>query len=84
MGSFIPSINVDSCIIEEQEDHLVIAIRVPKATVANNLAMFVAMADRCGADDPRVWSTRSDPPLRSNLWGAIVGFFRQMGHRFVA
>ena len=29
-GSFIPSINVNSCIIEEQENHLVIAIRVPR------------------------------------------------------
>ena len=29
-GSFIPSINVDSCIIEEQENHLVIAIQSPQ------------------------------------------------------
>ena len=36
-GSFIPSINVNSCIIEEQENHLVIAIRVPKATIAGNI-----------------------------------------------
>jgi len=57
-GSFIPSIGVDSCIIEEQEDHLVLAIRVPKATIAANLAFLGALAECCGG----VWSTRSDPP----------------------
>jgi hypothetical protein len=61
-GSFIPSINVDSCIIEDQEDYLVIAIRVPKATIAANLSMFGAMAKRCEGGDRAVWSTRADPP----------------------
>ena len=64
-GSFIPSINVDSCIIEEQDDHLVLAIRVPKATIVSNLALFAALANCCGVAIPRVWSTRADPPLRS-------------------
>jgi len=70
-GSFIPSINVDSCIIEEQDDHLIVALRIPKVTIAVNLAFFGAMARRCGGDDQRVWSTRTDPPLRSNRWLAI-------------
>jgi hypothetical protein len=73
-GSFIPSINVDACIIEEQDDHLVVAIRVPKATIVSNLAFLGAMAECCGA----VWSTRADPPLRSNRRFSIGGFFRQM------
>jgi hypothetical protein len=74
-GSFIvPSINVDSCIIEEQDDHLVLAIRIPKATIVANLPVLAALAERCGA----VWSTRADPPLRSNRWLDIGGFFRQM------
>src|ERR1700729_3741985 len=77
-GTFIPSLNVDSCIIEEQEDHLVLAIRVPKATIAANLPTFGALAECCGGDDHRVCSTRSDP-LRSNRWLAIggSGFSRQ-------
>jgi hypothetical protein len=69
-GSFVPSISVDGCIIEEQDDHLVLAIRVPKATIASNMALFAAMADCCGSDH-RVWSTRADPPLRSNRRVAI-------------
>jgi hypothetical protein len=74
-GSFIPSINVDSCIIEEQDDHLVLAIRVPKATIVSNLALFAALANCCGVAIPRVWSTRADPPSRANRW---FGVFRQM------
>jgi hypothetical protein len=70
-GSFIPSINVDGCIIEEQPDHLVLAIRVPKATIVSNLSLLGALAECCGG----VWSTRADPPLRSDRWG---GFFRRM------
>jgi hypothetical protein len=65
-GSFIPSINVDSCIIEEQDDHLVLAIRVPKATFVSNLPVFAAIADRCGVAIPKVWSTRDDPPSASD------------------
>jgi hypothetical protein len=65
-GSFVPSINVDSCIIEEQDDHLVLAIRVPKATIVSNLPVFRALADWCGVAIPRVWSTRDDPPLMSD------------------
>jgi len=73
-GSFIPSINVDGCIIEEQLDHLVLAIRIPKATIVSNLALLGALAECCGG----VWSTRADPPLRSNRWLAIGGFFRML------
>ena len=65
-GGFVPSINVDGCIIEDQEDHLVVAIRIPKATISSNLALFAALAGRCGMAIPRVWSTRNDPPSVSN------------------
>jgi hypothetical protein len=65
-GSFVPSINVESCIIEEQDDHLVLAVRVPKATIANNMALLGALAECCGGDDQRVWSTRTDPPIASH------------------
>jgi hypothetical protein len=56
-------INVDGCIIEEQDDHLVLAIRNPKATIVSNIAFLDAMADCCGVANQRVWSARSDPPL---------------------
>lgn len=75
-GNFIPSIDVDSCIIEEQADHLVIAIRVPKATVAANLAMFSAMADRCGAGrNARPYPPQA-PPVITARWrqAALVTF----------
>jgi hypothetical protein len=49
-GSFVPSINVDGCIIEEQPDHLVLAVRVPKATIAANRALFAAMGARADVD----------------------------------
>jgi hypothetical protein len=65
-GSFVPSINVDGCIIEEQDDHLVIAIRVPKAKIASNRALLGALADCCGVAIPKVWSTRDDPPSASD------------------
>jgi hypothetical protein len=55
-GSFIPSIGVDACIIGEQDDHLVLAIRIPKATIETNLPVFEALTRRS------VWSTRADPP----------------------
>jgi hypothetical protein len=76
-GSFIPSINVDSCIIEEQEDHLVLAIRVPKATIVSNLALFGALAGCCGMAIPRVWSTRDDPPLMSDHREAYAALGRR-------
>jgi hypothetical protein len=52
--------------IEEQDDHLVLAIRVPKATIVSNLPVFAALAARCGVAIPRLWSTRDDPPLMSD------------------
>jgi hypothetical protein len=55
-GSFIPSIGVDACIIEEQDDHIVLAIRIPKSTIETNLPVFEALAMRS------IWSTRTDPP----------------------
>jgi hypothetical protein len=34
-GGFVPSLS-HNCIIEEQPDHLVVAVRIPKATIAAN------------------------------------------------
>jgi hypothetical protein len=55
-GSFIPSINFDACIIEEQPEHLVVAVRIPKETILNNLSLFNSLAlaaadDGSGDDD---------------------------------
>ena len=41
-----PLFTNDACIIEEQPDHLVVAIRVPKETIRNNLAFLTALAER--------------------------------------
>jgi hypothetical protein len=32
--------------MQNQPDHLVVALRIPKAVIANNLALFAALADR--------------------------------------
>jgi hypothetical protein len=34
-----------NCIIEEQDDHIVVAIRIPKAEIANNIHFLAALAD---------------------------------------
>jgi hypothetical protein len=44
----LPSFQNDACIIEEQDDHLVLAVRVPKALIASNLHLLAALAERSG------------------------------------
>jgi hypothetical protein len=36
----------DSVILDEQEDHVVITLRVPKEWVRNNLQLLMGLADR--------------------------------------
>jgi hypothetical protein len=43
----LPHFQTDGCIIQEQDDHLVLAIRIPKATIGANLHLFAALADYC-------------------------------------
>ena len=66
-------LSADSCIIEEQENHLVIAIRVPKATIAGNIPVFAAMAKISGAGDQRVLKHQSRPTIE----------VKRMGHRWI-
>ena len=33
------------CIVEHQEDHVVIAIRIPKSEIAENIHLLAALAD---------------------------------------
>jgi hypothetical protein len=40
----LPSIT-HNCIIEDQEDHIVVAIRISKAEIANNIHFLAALAD---------------------------------------
>jgi hypothetical protein len=40
----LPSIT-RHCIIEDQDDHIVVAIRIPKAEIANNIHLLAALAD---------------------------------------
>ena len=39
-----PSIT-NHCIIEEHDDHMVLAIRIPKAEIAKNIHLLAALAD---------------------------------------
>jgi hypothetical protein len=39
-----PSIT-QHCVIEEQEDHIVVAIRIPKSEIANNLHLLAGLAN---------------------------------------
>jgi hypothetical protein len=43
-------IDVDACIIEEQPEHLVLAIRVPRASIRQNMPLLAALAERSGAE----------------------------------
>lgn len=73
-GAFIPSLS-HNCIIEEQEHHIVVAIRIPKATLAENMALFAALADRCDVPEERpavLRETRSRRDWRSAaLWACM-------------
>jgi hypothetical protein len=69
--NFIPSL-VTNCIIEEQEDHLVIAVRVPRSVIKKNVSLLAALADIVGQPDGGVWSTRDDPPdLEGDIWSLV-------------
>jgi hypothetical protein len=46
----MPSFETDGCIIEDQADHLVLAIRVPKSTIAANVHLFAALANHVGGE----------------------------------
>lgn len=48
-GVFFPSFKEDGCVIEEQEDHLVLAVRIPKTTINANMALLAVLADLAGA-----------------------------------
>jgi hypothetical protein len=77
MSNALPSI-AGNCIIEDQGDHLIVALKIPKATIQDNLPLFGALAYYAGAPDGAlgyyptrlkgkdveqgVWSTRADPP----------------------
>jgi hypothetical protein len=54
-GVFFPSFK-DSCVIEEQDDHLVLAVRIPKVTINSNMALLAVLSDLASAS---TWSLRS-------------------------
>jgi hypothetical protein len=76
-------LTVDACVIEEQPEHLVIAARVPKALIAENLPFFAALAEQSAAQPPRnargdVFRVGSYPTSRKpriTRQRAIVGAF---------
>jgi len=49
-GLACPQFLSDACIIDEQKEHLVIAVRVPKRLVSENVAFLGALSD-CSAGD---------------------------------
>jgi hypothetical protein len=60
-------LSVDASIIDDQPDHLVLAIRVPKATLDANLPLLAAIAERTAphlsrADAGRVLAAASQQP----------------------
>jgi hypothetical protein len=79
--ALLPSFDTDGCIIEEQKDHLVVALRIPKSVIADNLHLFVELADRADVRDAP-WSPALDPPkpprnkIRNrSILAAICGTF---------
>jgi hypothetical protein len=70
-GMGMPSIQTDGCIIEEQPDHLVIALRVRKDLISDNLHLMAALAELSTPSSIRVTGQRitapyvaTDPPRR--------------------
>jgi hypothetical protein len=41
----VQALQVDSVILDNQEDHVVLTIRVPKAVVRNNLQLLMGLCD---------------------------------------
>jgi hypothetical protein len=41
----VAALHVDSCILDNQPDHLVLTIRVPKEVIRNNIPLLMALAD---------------------------------------
>ena len=54
-------LTADACIIEEQPDHIVLAIRVPRAVIGQNLPLLSALSERTGSPSPRAAQGRALP-----------------------
>lgn len=76
IGSGIPSIS-GNCILEDQGDYLIVALRIPKSVILSNLDMFGALAKYSGGSK-ETWEFQasSPPPPRFNprrAW-TVIGF----------
>jgi hypothetical protein len=60
-GFKFPSFQHDAMIIEEQDDHMVFAVRVPKGVIAANVPFIAAAVERTGPLDTP-FSPAADPP----------------------
>jgi hypothetical protein len=74
-GTGMPSIQTDGCVIEEQPDHLVLAIRVPRKLISDNLPLLAALADCAAPGSGRVIAeavagpyVATDPPRRLSTY----------------
>jgi hypothetical protein len=45
----VAALQQDSLILDDQEDHLVLTLRVPKEVIRNNLAVLLALSETCAA-----------------------------------
>lgn len=45
---FLPSILSDICILEDQPDHIVVAVRISKVAIVGAMPFLAAVADRTG------------------------------------
>jgi hypothetical protein len=44
----LPHFMTEACIIQEQEEHLVLAVRIPKAVIEANLPLLAGLVRRVG------------------------------------
>jgi hypothetical protein len=55
----------DACIIDDQESHVVMTLRVPKEVIRKNLPLLRALAEMSGAPlwstEPPAWSQPAEP-----------------------
>jgi hypothetical protein len=70
-------ITSDACIIEDQTHHLIVALRLPKSTIAANHALMLALSERTVPQSspqprPASFSAPGDPSSRKSRYASMA------------
>jgi hypothetical protein len=58
------------CIIDDQPDHIVVAIRVPKSLISENFALLAALTDAAGGS-VAAYPPQRAPPRQIPAWAIV-------------